>query len=171
MDSGIEAGSLISVYYDSLLAKVSAWGETREEARETLVQALNGYHLEGVTTNLNFVNAVLTHPSFSAGELSTDFIAEHFEEGRRKCPWPVEVLHYMVIAATLVYHNRNNLVRESLKPMATHVGQTHRLSEWVEYTVKAEEDRFEVRDTQEGRSPGMDGLGQRVQISGQNSGI
>ncbi|MHB8842601.1 MAG: acetyl-CoA carboxylase biotin carboxylase subunit, partial [Candidatus Aquicultor sp.] len=84
LDSGIEAGSLISVYYDSLLAKVSAWGETREEARETLVQALNGYHLEGVTTNLDFVNAVLTHPSFSDGSLSTDFIAEHFEEGRRK---------------------------------------------------------------------------------------
>ncbi len=150
LDSGIEAGSLISVYYDSLLAKVSAWGETREEARETLVQALNGYHLEGVTTNLNFVNAVLTHPSYSAGELSTDFIAEHFEEGRRKCPWPVEVLHFMVIAATLVYHNRNNLVRESLKPMATHVGLTHLLSEWVEYTVKAEDDRFEVRVLKKG---------------------
>ena len=145
LDSGIEAGSLISIYYDSLLAKVSAWGETREEARETLVQALNGYHLEGVTTNLDFVNAVLTHPSFSAGDLTTDFISEHFEEGRRKLPWPIEVLHYMVIAATLVYHNRNNLVRESLKPMATHVGLTHRLSEWVDYTVKAEDDLFELR--------------------------
>jgi propionyl-CoA carboxylase alpha chain len=145
LDSGIEAGSLISIYYDSLLAKVSAWGETREEARETLIQALNGYHLEGVTTNLDFVNAVLTHPSFSTGEITTDFISEHFEEGRRILPWPIEVLHYMVIAATLVYHNRNNLVRESLKPMATHVGLTHRLSEWVDYTVKAEEDRFELR--------------------------
>ena len=145
LDSGIEAGSLISVYYDSLLTKVSAWGETREEARETLVQALNGYHLEGVTTNLDFVNAVLTHPLFSAGDLTTDFISEHFEEGRRKLPWPIEVLHYMVIAATLVYHNRNNLVRESLKPMATHVGLTHSLSEWVDYTVKTEEDLFEIR--------------------------
>ncbi len=145
LDSGIEAGSLISIFYDSLLTKVSAWGETREEARETLIQALNGYHLEGVTTNLDFVNAVLTHPLFSAGELTTDFVSEHFEEGRRKTPWPIEVLHYMAIAATLVYHNRNNLVRESLKPMSTHVGLTHQLSEWVDYTIKAEDDIFELR--------------------------
>jgi propionyl-CoA carboxylase alpha chain len=79
LDSGIEGGSLISIFYDSLLAKVTAWGQTREEARETLIQALNGYHVEGVTTNLDFVNAVLTHPLFSAGELNTDFVSEHFE--------------------------------------------------------------------------------------------
>lgn len=145
LDSGIEAGSLIGVYYDPLLAKVVAWGETREEARETLVQALNGYHLEGVTTNLDFVNAILTHPAFIRGELSTDFIAEHFEEGRRKLPPPTEVLHHMVIAATLVYHNRTRLVRESLKPMATHVGLSHQPPQWVEYTVKAEDDLFIIK--------------------------
>ena len=39
LDSGVEAGSLVSMYYDSLLAKVIAWGETREKARETLVRA------------------------------------------------------------------------------------------------------------------------------------
>jgi propionyl-CoA carboxylase alpha chain len=145
LDSGIEAGSLISVFYDPLLAKVIAWGETREEARETLVQALDGYHLEGVTTNLDFVNAILTHPAFIEGDLSTDFIAEHFAEGQRTLPPPAEVLHYMVIAATLVYHNRNRLVRESLKPMATHVGQTYRPPQWAEYTVKAGEDRFNLK--------------------------
>jgi propionyl-CoA carboxylase alpha chain len=145
LDSGIEAGSLISVFYDSLLAKVVAWGGTREEARETLVQALDGYHLEGVTTNLDFVNAILTHPAFIRGELSTDFIAEHFEEGRRKLPPPPEVLHYMVIAATLIYHNRNRLVRESLKPMSTHVGLTHSPPQWVDYTVKSGEEIFNLQ--------------------------
>lgn len=145
LDSGIEAGSLISVYYDSLLAKVAAWGEGREEARETLVQGLNGYHLEGVTTNSDFVNAILTHPAFIAGDLSTDFVAEHFEKGRGKLPPATEVLHYMVIAATLIYHNRNGLVRESLKPMATHVGLTPKIPEWVEYMVKAEDDLLTIR--------------------------
>jgi propionyl-CoA carboxylase alpha chain len=145
LDSGIEAGSLISVFYDPLLAKVVAWGGTREEARETLVQALDGYHLEGVTTNLNFVNAILTHPAFIRGELSTDFIAEHFEEGLRKLPPSPEVLHYMVIAATLIYHNRNRLVRESLKPMATHVGMTYSPPQWVDYTVKSGEELFNLK--------------------------
>ncbi len=145
MDSGIEAGSLISVYYDSLLAKVVSWGESREEARETLVQGLNGYHLEGVTTNSDFINAILTHPAFITGDLSTDFVAEHFEKGRRKLAPATEVLHYMIIAATLIYHNRNGLVRESLKSMATHVGLTPKIPEWVEYMVKAEDDLFTIR--------------------------
>jgi propionyl-CoA carboxylase alpha chain len=145
LDSGIEAGSLVSVFYDHLLAKVISWGETREEARETLVQALDGYHLEGVTTNLDFVNAILTHPAFIRGELSTNFIAEHFEEGRRKLPPPPEVLHYMLIAATLIYHNRNRLVRESLKPMSTHVGLAHTPPLWVDYTVKSGEEIFKLQ--------------------------
>ena len=145
LDSGIEAGSLISVYYDSLLAKVVSWGESREEARETLVQGLNGYHLEGVTTNSDFINAILTHPAFITGDLSTDFVAEHFEKGRRKLAPATEVLHYMIIAATLIYHNRNGLVRESLKSMATHVGLTPKIPEWVEYMVKAEDDLFTIR--------------------------
>ncbi|MBA4392532.1 MAG: acetyl/propionyl-CoA carboxylase subunit alpha [Desulfobacca sp.] len=144
VDSGVEAGSLVSIFYDSLLAKAVAWGENRETARETLVQALNGYHLEGVITNLDFVNAVLTHPAFIHGELSTDFIAEHFEEGRRKIPPTLEVLHHMVIAVTLIYHNRIRLVRESLKPMATNVGLAPQPQEWVEYSVKAGDDRFEI---------------------------
>ncbi|MEW6187442.1 MAG: biotin carboxylase N-terminal domain-containing protein [Thermodesulfobacteriota bacterium] len=145
LDSGIEAGSFISVFYDSLLAKVTAWGETREEARKTLIQALNGYHLEGVTTNLDFVNAVLTHPAFVSADLSTNFISDHFEGGHRNVPCDTETLHYMVIAATLVYHNRIRLVRESLKPMATHVGQTPPFAEWVAYKVKAEEDVVDIR--------------------------
>ena len=51
----------------------------------------------------------------------------------------------MIIAATLIYHNRNGLVRESLKSMATHVGLTPKIPEWVEYMVKAEDDLFTIR--------------------------
>ena len=65
LDSGVEAGSFVSVFYDSLLAKVIAWGETRQTAIDSLVRALNGYHIEGLATNVDFVNSVLTHPAFS----------------------------------------------------------------------------------------------------------
>jgi len=145
VDNGIEAGSLVTVYYDSLLSKVVAWGENREQARKTLVHALNGYHIEGVTTNVDFVNALLSHPAFREGKLSTDFVSNHFEEGEAKDPPPVETLHYMVIAATLVYHNRNNLVRDSLKPMATRVGVSLPAKDWFHYTVKGRKDYFKVR--------------------------
>lgn len=145
VDSGIEAGSLVSIYYDSMLAKVVAWGETREEARKSLIHALNGYHIEGVITNVDFANAVLNHPSFIKGELSTDFIEGHFEKGQVKLSPPLERLHYMAMAATLVYHNRQNLVRDSLKPMAALVGGVPDPRTDYLYVVKGENDIFELR--------------------------
>ena len=51
----------------------------------------------------------------------------------------------MVIAATLVYHNRNGLVRESLRPMATHVGLTPKVPGWLDYTVKSEDNLLSIR--------------------------
>ncbi len=144
LDSGVEAGSFISVYYDSLLSKVISWGETREKARTTLINALNRYHVEGVTTNLNFANSILNHPAFIKGELSTGFIDEHFEEGKAKIDPPVEQLEAMVIASTIVYHNRINLVRKSLKPMASKVGLSHKPDQWHRYIVKGNKDIFEI---------------------------
>ena len=144
LDSGVEAGSFISVYYDSLLSKVISWGETREKARTTLINALNRYHIEGVTTNVNFANSILNHPAFIKGELSTGFIDEYFEEGKAKIDPPMEQLYAMVIAATIVYHNRKNLVRESLKPMAAKVGLSHKPDQKHRYVVKGNNDIFEV---------------------------
>ena len=144
LDSGVEAGSFISVYYDSLLSKVISWGETREEARTTLINALNRYHVEGVTTNLNFVNSILNHPAFIKGELSTGFIDEYFEEGEAKIDPPMEQLEAMVIASTIVYHNRKNLVRESLRPMAAKVGLSHKPAQRHRYVVKGNKNIFEV---------------------------
>jgi len=145
MDSGIMAGSRVSVYYDNMLTKAISWGETREEARKTLIQALNKFHLEGVITNADFANAILNHPAFIEGQLSTDFIEEHFEQGTMKIDPPLEQLELMVIACTLVYHNRLSLVRESLKPMIAKVGPAHRLEAWHDYVVKGEKNIFTIR--------------------------
>jgi len=144
LDSGVEAGSFISVYYDSLLSKVISWGETREAARTTLINALNRYHVEGVTTNLNFANSILNHPAFIKGELTTGFIEEYYEDGEAKVEPPMEQLEAMVIATTVVYHNRKNLVRESLKPMAAKVGLSHKPAQLHSYVVKGNKNIFEV---------------------------
>jgi propionyl-CoA carboxylase alpha chain len=144
LDSGVEAGSFVSVFYDSLLAKVIAWGETRQTAIDSLVRALNGYHIEGLTTNVDFANSVLTHPAFSEGRLSTGFIDAHFEKGLPKLAPPEERLHYMAMAATIVYHNRQSLTRESLKPMAAQVGSAHELKECNPYNVRCGRDLFEI---------------------------
>ncbi len=145
MDSGIMAGSRVSVYYDSMLTKAISWGKDREEARMRLVEALNKFHLEGVITNADFANAILNHPAFIEGKLSTDFIEEHFDQGVMKIEPPMEKLELMVIASTLIYHNRQSLVRESLKPMAAKVGPDHRPEVWHQYVVKGEKNIFSIR--------------------------
>jgi propionyl-CoA carboxylase alpha chain len=144
LDSGVEAGSLVSVFYDSLLAKVIAWGETRQHAIDSLVRALNGYHIEGLATNVDFVNSILTHPEFVAGNLSTAFIETHFDKGLPKANPPVERLHFMAMAATIVYHNRQSLTRESLKPMATQVGVAHTPQNCHPYMVRCRQNVFNV---------------------------
>jgi propionyl-CoA carboxylase alpha chain len=138
VDSGVEAGSLVSVYYDSLLSKVISWGETREDARKTLVDALNGYHIEGVVTNVDFVNRVANHPEFGRGNLSTDFIARNFENDRMKLAPDPEYLRLMAATATLLYHARQNSVRDSLRPLTALIGGAVRGKNWYEYVVKAE---------------------------------
>ena len=150
VDSGIEAGSQVSVYYDSLLAKVISWGETREAARQTLVQGLNKYHLEGLETNVDFANAIVNHPAYAEGNLSTGFVEEYFADGNALLPPSEETIEAMIIAATLVYHNRKSLERESLKPMAAKVGPSHRGEVWHNYVVKGAKDVFRVQLLDEG---------------------
>jgi propionyl-CoA carboxylase alpha chain len=145
VDSGIGAGSLITIYYDSLLAKVIVWGKDRNEAVATLVRALNGYHIEGLTTNVDFCNAIVNHPAFIRGNLSTDFIEENFVDGESKEPPPLDHMHCMVMAASLVFHCRNKLVRDSLKPMSPLIGSTSVQERVNDYVVRVNEDVFEVQ--------------------------
>ena len=76
LDSGIEPGSTVSPYYDSLLAKLIAHGATREEARRKLVAALEATFVAGVATNRDYLLHALTHPTFVAGAATTAFVEE-----------------------------------------------------------------------------------------------
>jgi propionyl-CoA carboxylase alpha chain len=73
-DSGVEAGSVVGVSFDPMLAKVVASAPTRTEAAGRLALALERLHLGGLTTNRDFLAAVLRHPEFLEGDTTTDFI-------------------------------------------------------------------------------------------------
>ncbi|MBX9754366.1 MAG: acetyl/propionyl/methylcrotonyl-CoA carboxylase subunit alpha [Pseudomonadaceae bacterium] len=77
VDSGIVEGDSVSPFYDPMLAKLIAWGETREEARLRLLAMLEETAVGGFKTNLGFLKRVLAHPGFAAGELDTGFIPRH----------------------------------------------------------------------------------------------
>ncbi len=145
VDDGVAAGSVITIHYDSLLAKVIAYGENREQARESLIQALNGYHIAGITTNIDFANSIVAHPAFVEGDLSTLFIEEYFEDGIPKEPPLREHLHYMVLAVTTIYHFRQSLVRDSLKPMATQVGGKPVARAYYDYVIQVSDGVFHAR--------------------------
>ncbi|HTL45486.1 MAG TPA: acetyl-CoA carboxylase biotin carboxylase subunit [Vicinamibacterales bacterium] len=80
VDSGVEEGKDVGVYYDPMLAKLVAWGETREAAIERSIQALERFPVLGVRTNIEFLGRTLSHAAFRAGDTHTGFIDEHLEE-------------------------------------------------------------------------------------------
>jgi acetyl/propionyl-CoA carboxylase alpha subunit len=77
VDSGIETGSEVTVHYDPMLAKVIAWGETREEAAGLLATALTRATIHGSVTNRELLVRVLRHPEFLAGATDTHFLDRH----------------------------------------------------------------------------------------------
>ncbi len=144
VDSGVNIGGKIDVYYDSMLAKLICHGKTREDARNGLIEALNGYHIEGVSTNIDFVTSVLCLPEFAEGNLSTGFIDQHFDGGTAKRSPSRQYLQLEALAATLIYHTRTVAVRESLQHMVSVIGGKRELGKTHHYKVRSQGDLFEV---------------------------
>lgn len=80
VDSGVAEGDEVSPFYDPMLAKLIAWGENREEARQRLLAMLDETAVGGFKTNLPFLRRVLAHPAFADAELDTGFIPRHQEQ-------------------------------------------------------------------------------------------
>lgn len=77
IDSGVREGDAVSPFYDPMVAKLIAWGETREESRLRLLHLLKQTHISGVKTNVAFLQRILAQPSFAKGYVHTGFIEEH----------------------------------------------------------------------------------------------
>ena len=77
-DTGVFEGGEISMYYDPMIAKLCTWGQTRAAAIEEMRLALDTFEVEGIGHNLPFVAAVMDHPRFISGNITTAFIAEEY---------------------------------------------------------------------------------------------
>jgi propionyl-CoA carboxylase alpha chain len=80
-DTGVFEGGEISMFYDPMIAKLCTWGADRAEALEAMRTALDSFEVEGIGHNLPFLSAVMDHPRFISGEITTAFIAEEYPEG------------------------------------------------------------------------------------------
>lgn len=92
VDTGFAAGSEVSRYYDSLIAKVIAHGETREAAIDRLKEALLDLHILGVRTNVEYLLAILDHRGFRSGGIDTGFLGREFAEWTPPADVPPELL-------------------------------------------------------------------------------
>ncbi len=80
-DTGVYEGGEISMYYDPMIAKLCTWAPTRGEAIERMRVALDSFEVEGIGHNLPFLSAVMDHPKFVSGNITTAFIAEEYPDG------------------------------------------------------------------------------------------
>lgn len=78
VDNGFEQGMDIPIYYDPMLAKLITYGETREEAIQIMIKAIEGYHVEGVQTTLPFGKFVFEHEAFRSGKFDTHFVKNYY---------------------------------------------------------------------------------------------
>lgn len=106
-DTGVYEGGEISIYYDPMIAKLVTHAPTREQAIEAQATALDAFAIDGIRHNIPFLSALMQHPRWKSGKLSTGFIAEEFPQGF-KAPAPQgEVALRMAAAAAAIDHLQN----------------------------------------------------------------
>ena len=103
VDSGVYEGGEVSMHYDPMISKLITYGDDRGQAIDRMVDALDAYYIRGVNHNISFLNALMVHPRFVAGELTTNFIAEEFPDGFNADLVPQNNPHIAVVVAAAVH--------------------------------------------------------------------
>jgi propionyl-CoA carboxylase alpha chain len=111
VDTGVTEGGEIPMFYDSMIAKLIVHGTDRDDAIAKMREALNGFVIRGVSSNIPFQAALLAHPKFQAGDFNTGFIAEHYAGGFKAEQVPHDDPDFLVALAA--YANRRALQRSA----------------------------------------------------------
>jgi propionyl-CoA carboxylase alpha chain len=102
-DTGVFEGGEISMFYDPMIAKLCTWAPTRAQAIDEMRIALDTFEVEGIGHNLPFVGAVMDHPRFQSGNITTAFIAEEYPDGFQGAVLSDEILQQVVSAAAAMH--------------------------------------------------------------------
>ncbi|SLN28787.1 Acetyl-/propionyl-coenzyme A carboxylase alpha chain [Roseovarius gaetbuli] len=128
-DTGVFEGGEISMYYDPMIAKLCTWGHTRAEAIEGMRNALDAFEMEGVGHNLPFLSAVMDHPKFVAGKMTTAFIEEEYPNGFEGVSLGVDALR--AIAASCAAMHRVAEIRRTRVSGRMDNHERHVGEDWV----------------------------------------
>ncbi|CAM3175813.1 Biotin carboxylase [Sphingomonas antarctica] len=99
VDDGVREGGEVSRFYDPMIAKLITWAPTREGAIDAQIAAIDDFEIEGVGHNLDFLSALMQHPRFRSGEITTGFIAEEYPDGFAGAPASPELLAQLAAIA------------------------------------------------------------------------
>jgi propionyl-CoA carboxylase alpha chain len=126
VDTGVQDGGEIPMYYDSMIAKLIVHGKDRLEAIAKMREALNGFVIRGISSNIPFQAALLAHPKFVAGDFNTGFIAENYAQGFRAEDVPHDDADLLIALAAFVnrkYRNRATAISGQLEGHEVAVGE------------------------------------------------
>src|SRR5574343_194525 len=102
VDTGVQEGGEIPMFYDSMIAKLIVHGKDRNDAIAKMREALNGFVIRGISSNIPFQAALLAHPKFVTGQFNTGFIAEHYAKGFRAEDVPHDDPDFLAALAAFV---------------------------------------------------------------------
>ena len=102
VDDGVVEGGEVSMFYDPMIAKLITWGETRDAAADLQVEALDQFRIDGIGHNIDFLSALMQHPRFRSGEITTGFIAEEYPEGFHGAPASAELKRKLAALAAVI---------------------------------------------------------------------
>ncbi len=109
VDTGVQDGGEIPMFYDSMIGKLIVHGKDRLDAIAKMREALNGFVIRGISSNIPFQAALLAHPKFVSGDFNTGFIAENYSQGFRAEDVPHDDADLLIALAAFVnrkYRNR-----------------------------------------------------------------
>jgi propionyl-CoA carboxylase alpha chain len=102
VDDGVTEGSEISMFYDPMVAKLITWGPNREAAIDAQIAALDAFELDGIGDNVDFLSALMQHPRYRSGDITTNFIAEEYPEGFTGAPADAELLSDIAVIGGMI---------------------------------------------------------------------
>jgi len=102
-DSGIEEGSEISIFYDPMICKLVTYGDTRQQALDTMTAALDNYVIRGVTNNISLLRDIVTEEKFVKGDISTKYLSQVYPQGFKGKELSLKEESSLVAIAAIVY--------------------------------------------------------------------
>jgi propionyl-CoA carboxylase alpha chain len=102
VDDGVYDGGEVSMYYDPMIAKLITWGPSRDAAADKQIAALDRFEIEGLGHNIDFVSAIMQHPRFRSGDITTGFIAEEYPDGFHGAASTPEIIKSLAAIAGFV---------------------------------------------------------------------